>query len=341
MTSAQPRSLGGVRAAAALQKLGIRTAGEMVKLLSPTEAEALVAGFAEIERMSPGKREELTAEALDALVAGSRRATGPLQFAEQLLGRSLGSEQALRVLQQSPGAAAASKLASLQDSEVEALAHVLKVESPRIAAVVLSSLRPGVAARVLSQLPNETGQEGLLHLAEGNAPAPEAAAAILEKVSQMVTDVEKSPDLAISTDAPGGGSRKVVEILRQCDRETERSAPEYMEEHSPEIAREVSQGIFSSMEDLKWLDDRARQIALREVDLKDLARALRGASEELLGVCCSSLSENVASDLKEEIEALGPTPRREVDGAQEKILGTIRTMIEEDRIQVATEEELV
>ncbi|MBE9566166.1 MAG: hypothetical protein IMF16_05415, partial [Proteobacteria bacterium] len=40
-------------------------------------------------------------------------------------------------------------------------------------------------------------------------------------------------------------------------------------------------------------------------------------------------------------EALGPTPRREVEGAQEKILGTIRTMIEEDRIQVATEEELV
>ena len=194
---------------------------------------------------------------------------------------------------------------------------------------------------MLAQLPSETGKGGLLHLAQGNPPAPEVAATILVRVHQMVTEVEKSPELAISTDATGGGPRKVVEILRQCDRETERSTLEYMEEHSPEIAREVSQGIFSSIDDLKWLDDRARQIALREVDLKDLARALRGASEELLGICCSSLSENVASDLKDEIEALGPTPRREVDGAQEKILAAIRTMIEEDRIQVATEEELV
>jgi len=137
------------------------------------------------------------------------------------------------------------------------------------------------------------------------------------------------------------GVPSAVQILRQCDRATERATLTALEERSPEIAERISQGIFSSMEDLKWLEPRALQMVLRRIEMKELALALRGANEQIRELCLTNLSENMAADIREEIDSGSPRPRREVEAAQDQILSTVRKLAEEGEIDLGGGEDLV
>jgi flagellar motor switch protein FliG len=74
--------------------------------------------------------------------------------------------------------------------------------------------------------------------------------------------------------------------------------------------------------DLSVLDFRAIQALLREVDRGDLLLALKGATDEMRELFMSNLSKRAAGDLKEELEIMGPTPKSQVDRAQENLVET-------------------
>ena len=62
-------------------------------------------------------------------------------------------------------------------------------------------------------------------------------------------------------------------------------------------------------EDIVQLDDRSLQRLLREVDLKELALALKAASDELTGKIKGAMSKRAVEALSEEMEFLGPSAR--------------------------------
>src|SRR5690606_33116935 len=61
---------------------------------------------------------------------------------------------------------------------VPALVQIARVETPAVAAVVLSQLQPKVAVEVLTHLPEPVGNELLRRMAHLQDIAPEAMAAI-------------------------------------------------------------------------------------------------------------------------------------------------------------------
>jgi flagellar motor switch protein FliG len=67
---------------------------------------------------------------------------------------------------------------------------------------------------------------------------------------------------------------------------------------------------------------------LREVDARDLAMALRGVSEELRDKIFKNLSSRAAEMLKEDIGASGPVRMRQVEEAQQRIVGIVRKLEE-------------
>ena len=332
---------GSAKAAALLERLGKEASGEVLKRLTPAEVERLAGAFARMRRIPDGEREKLAEEALGEVKKGVGQ-RDVAEFAREVLSERLGAETANNLLGvEAEARAMAGSLDWMSDSAAEAVAAALEEENPGIAALVLSAARPRLAARVVSLLPDEARGQAMLALARGSSPMPEAVTAILERVGEVVSKSEAGEQVGRQARGPelAMGSGKVADILRQCDRNTARSVVDCLEEHAPEIAEEVSQSIFTSIGDLKWLDTRSLQLVMREVEVKDLARALRGAAEELRDLCFENLSENAAASLKDEIEALGPTPRRQVETAQQTILGMVREMLEAERIQVAEEEE--
>jgi flagellar motor switch protein FliG len=80
------------------------------------------------------------------------------------------------------------------------------------------------------------------------------------------------------------------------------------------------------------LDDKSLQRLLREVEAKQLALALKAASDELKGKIMGAMSQRAVSALKEEMEFMGPSKMRDVEAAQAGIVAQVRKLEETGEI---------
>ncbi len=83
------------------------------------------------------------------------------------------------------------------------------------------------------------------------------------------------------------------------------------------------------------LDDRAIQRVLRDVDNADLAIALKGANEEVQNVIFKNLSKRLSAMIKEDMEFMGPVSMKDVEEAQQKIVGIIRKLEDSAEIVIS------
>ena len=123
----------------------------------------------------------------------------------------------------------------------------------------------------------------------------------------------------------------MVQILTRVDRGTERTILESMEIQTPELAEEIKKRMFT-FDDIVLLDTRAIQRVLREVDNKDLALALKVANENVKQLIFDSVSKRFAEMLQEDMEYMGPVRLKDVEEAQQKIVGIIRRLEEANEI---------
>jgi len=124
-----------------------------------------------------------------------------------------------------------------------------------------------------------------------------------------------------------GGIKEVAEILNNTDRATEKAIMKHLEETDPELAEEVARLMFT-FDDIIRVDDGGIQKALREVESKELALALKGASEDVADKIFRNMSERAQGMIREEIEFMGPVRLRNVEEAQQKIVSVIRNLEE-------------
>lgn len=90
-------------------------------------------------------------------------------------------------------------------------------------------------------------------------------------------------------------------------------------ERDPTLAAEIRKLMFT-FEDFAQLEDSLLQEILREVPTRKLALALRSSSEGLRATLFRNLSARAGEMLQEEIEALGPQRRTDVEAAQAELI---------------------
>jgi len=88
-------------------------------------------------------------------------------------------------------------------------------------------------------------------------------------------------------------------------------------------------------EDIVSLDDVSIQRILREVEINDLALALKGCSDEVANSIYKNQSKRAAASLKEDMEFLGPVRLMDVEKAQQKIVSVIRRLDEANEIIIS------
>ena len=79
-------------------------------------------------------------------------------------------------------------------------------------------------------------------------------------------------------------------------------------------------------EDLLILDDRAIQQILKDVEMKDIALALKGANEDVKQRIFSNMSTRAADMLTEDMEFMGPVRRRLIEEAQGRVVLVVRRL---------------
>nr|WP_330428709.1 FliG C-terminal domain-containing protein [Roseburia sp. AM51-8] len=126
----------------------------------------------------------------------------------------------------------------------------------------------------------------------------------------------------------------IVAILNTVDRGTEKRIMESLEIEEPELADEIRKKMFV-FEDILLLDDRAIQRVMRDVDNSDLSVALKGANEEVQAAIFKNMSSRMATMIKEDMEFMGPVRMKDVEEAQQKIVGIIRKLEDSAEIVIS------
>jgi len=316
------------KAAILLVILGPDKAAQVLKHLDDETVEQLTIEIANVGSVSDEERRTVLQEFQNIMRAKEMIAKGGLEYAKEVLERAFGPEKAAKIIERLVSSLQVRPFDFIKTADPIQIVNFLQNEHPQTVALVLSYLEPDLAAQVLGSLPEDLQVEVLKRIA------------LLERTSpDIVREIERNLEKKLSgfvgqSFSKIGGIDTAAEIMNNVDRTTERSIMEKLAADNPELAEEIRRKMFV-FEDILKLDDRSVQLVLREVDTKDLAVALKGASDELKEKIFRNMSKRAAQLLKDEMEYMGPVRVKDVEEAQQKIISVIRRLEEAGEIVIA------
>jgi flagellar motor switch protein FliG len=253
---------------------------------------------------------------------------GGIEYAKNLLEKSFGPERAFEILNRLQSSLQEVPFQFLKKADPAQISSFIQDEHPQTIALIVAHLEPATAAIILSSLPQQTQTDVVMRIATMDRTAPEIVHEI-ERVLERKMAAIFSQGFTFA-----GGVKDVAEILNRVERATEKSIMADLEERDPELADEIARLMFT-FEDLVYVDDTGIQKALREIETKDLALALKSANDEVSEKVYRNMSERARTMIQEEIEFMGPTRLRNVEEAQQKIVAVIRRLEEAGELIVS------
>ena len=254
--------------------------------------------------------------------------TGGIDYARELLEKSLGSQKAIDIINRLTSSLQVRPFDFIRRTDPAHLLNFIQQEYPQTIALILAYLEPGKAAVILQNLSEDMQAEVSKRLATMDRTSPD----VLREVERVLE--KKLSTLSSEDYTAAGGVEAIVEILNQVDRSSEKAIIESLEEEDPDLAEEIKKRMFV-FEDIVQLDDRAIQKVLRDVDQPELAKALKSVDSDVQDKIFKNMSKRAAGMLKDDMEFMGPVRLKDVEEAQQKIVSMIRHLEEIGEIVIA------
>ena len=316
------------KAAVLLIALGPEKSADIFKHLKEDEIEELTLEIANTRSVSPQVKEKVLNEFYQVCLAQQYIAEGGIAYAKELLDKALGGEKAQEVISKLTASLQVRPFEFVRKTDPSQVLNFIQDEHPQTIAMVLSYLTPAQAAMIMSALTSEVQADVAKRIATMDRTSPDVVKEV-ERVLERKLSSLINQDYTIV-----GGVDAIVNILNTVDRSTEKHIMESLEIEEPELADEIRKKMFV-FEDIMLLDDRAIQRVLRDVDNNDLAIALKGANDEVQETIFRNLSKRLAAMTKEDMEFMGPVRMKDVEEAQQKIVGVIRKLEDSGEIVIS------
>jgi flagellar motor switch protein FliG len=327
---------GRQKAAIFLVTIGSEISAEIFKFLREDEIETLTFEIARLETIDAEQKDAILQEFQELMMANQFISTGGIDYARELLEKSLGSQKAIDIINRLTSSLQVRPFDFIRRTDPAHLLNFIQQEHPQTIALILAYLEPNKASIILQNLPHEVQSDVARRIATMDRTSPE----VLREVERVLE--KKLSSLSSEDYTAAGGVESIVEILNLVDRASEKQIIEALEDEDPELAEEIKKRMFV-FEDIVMLDDRAIQKVMREVDSQELAKALKSVDSEVQDKIFKNMSKRAASMLKEDMEYMGPVRLKDVEEAQQKIVSIIRHLEDTGEIVVARagEDELV
>lgn len=316
------------KAAVLLIALGPERSADVFKHLKEEEIEELTLEIANTRSVSPQVKEEVLEEFYQICLAQQYIAEGGIGYAKELLDKALGNEKAQEVITKLTASLQVRPFEFVRKTDPSQLLNFIQDEHPQTIAMILSYLTSAQASLVLGALVPEKQADVAKRIAMMDRTSPD----VIKEVERVLE--RKLASLVNQDYTIVGGVDAIVNILNTVDRSTEKHIMESLEIEEPELADEIRKKMFV-FEDILLLDDRAIQRVLRDVDNSDLGIALKAANEEVQNVIFKNLSKRLAAMIKEDMEFMGPVRMKDVEEAQQKIVGVIRKLEDSAEIVIS------
>jgi flagellar motor switch protein FliG len=321
-------SLSGPRKAAALLiTLGTEASAKLLARLPPEALDRVALELMRMPAVDSNVRDAILEEAYAGLFAHAGVLPGGENYALELFGQAFGTGKAHELMERVHQAQRVVRFDFMKEIDPAQAAGLLADEHPQTIAIVLAHLDPRVSALILVQFDAIVQVEVAKRIALTEQVSPEAVSLVEEglrrKLSSVVTEVTTV-----------GGSRPLAHVLNQIGRTNERQILTALAEQDAQLADEVRRYMFV-FDDIAVLDERAMQRVIRELDAKDMALALRPATEELRLKFFQNMSQRAAEMLREEMSMGGQVRLKAVEEAQQRIIDTIKKLEDNDEIAIS------
>jgi len=313
---------GTQKAAIVLMAMGREAAAEITQKMSQDELETIGFEIARLEQVPIEVARAVVEEWEQMGKAAVSIAQGGVEYARVVLEEAVGAQKAAAILKRIESQLRDSiGFQNLRNADPRQVSTLLRNEHPQTIALLLAHLDPAQSAAVLRELPPTLGGDVLYRLASIEKVLPEVMQ-VLERSYGSESKLALSSDMSVA-----GGPASVAEVLNHITGTLEKELLDTLAQRDQDLCEKIKDLMFV-FEDILRLDDRALQRILREIQAKELALALKAASDALRERVLGSLSTRAADALKEEMEFLGPVRLRDVEAAQGNVVKVVR-MLEE------------
>jgi flagellar motor switch protein FliG len=207
------------------------------------------------------------------------------------------------------------------------LAKFIQDEHPQTIALILSNLDASQAATLISSLPVETRTDVAMRMADLDQISPEIVRNIASVIDQKLQSLGELSREAV------GGVRAVANMFNRLDPTTCTQLLEGVETENAPLFENIRRFMFV-FRDLEDLDVASIRTLISKVERNTLLTALKGANESLRQKFLQTQSNRGAEMMSEDLSSLGPVKLRDVDAAQQNIIGVARELEKEGIISL-------
>lgn len=320
---------GSQKAAVILVSLGDTAGADIIKALTEDEVEQVSQAVARLEPIGSEAAEALLEEFHQMTIAQEFVVRGGVDYAKKMLYNAFGPDVARRLLDRLAKALGndVASFDALQKADPQQLSKFIHKEHPQTIALVLSHLNPSQAASLLAALPTAIRADVAIRMASLDQISPD----IVQKIAGVIG--QKLRALGEFSRESYGGVRAVAELFNRLDSGTSKDILSSIEQQDVNLFDTIRHLMFV-FDDLLLIDPQGIKEIVAKVDRKVLTTALKGTSEQLRKWIMDAMSQRGAEMLREDIEALGPVKIREVDAAQQQIIGLVRKLESEGVISL-------
>lgn len=316
------------RLAVLLVILGPKLGGQFLRHFPEDQIEKIAGEMAGIDLISEEVKLEVIKEFADVMKECQASLLGGTNTTQEILQNALGIFRASDIMNRvSPNSSSLDCLKLFLSMDPVELTNILRLERSQTVAMILSYFPVAKSSAIISNLDPDLRQAVVEKMASMSPTSEEVVRIVAQSLKEKVG---KHTERVLNQT---GGIKSAADLLNTMEKKVSKSLLIDIEENNPELGQLIRQKMFI-FDDLSILDTSVLQKVLREVDMRDLAVALKSASSEVEQALLGSVSKRAAETIKEEMSFMGPVKAKEIEAAQQRIIEVVRRLESEGEIDL-------
>jgi flagellar motor switch protein FliG len=315
------------KVAIVVSTIGVENAALVFKRMSEEEAEKITFEVSSLPFFDINIVDAVLSEFYELCLTQKVITDGGMEYARNILEKAYGPEMAAKLMEKISKTLQTKAFEFVRKSDYKNILAIIQNEQPQTIALVLSYATPEQASLVLQELSKEKRVEVVERIAKMEPASPETVKAI-------EAALERKFAAAVSMDVTEvGGVNYVADVLNRVDRGNEKYIFDELSMRDPLLVEAIKKKMFV-FEDIMGLDSMSIQRFMRDVETKDLAVAIKGSNSEVAATLYANMPKRMQESIQQEIEYLRNVRMRDVDEAQQRIVGIIRHLEDEGEIVI-------
>ena len=311
------------KAAAVIIALGAEKASLLYKFMEDEEVEQLTLEVARLGVLTVQQTEDILNEFYQLCLTNKAVTEGGLEYARAVLEKAYGEQAAAELLGKVTKSLKNREFAFMDKADIKSLYSALRSERPQTIALVLSYVDADKAAGVVAQLDEKKQIQVVESIAKLDSVSPAAIKIVEAEMHNRFSNIMTDTNIKV------GGIDYVADVMNNLDRTSEKNIFDGLSDQ--DLADEIRKRMFV-FEDIITMDDRSVQRFVRDCDPRDLVLALKAANTEVANKLFANMSTRMAQSIKDDLEITSNVRMKDVEEAQQRIVGIIRGLEEKGEI---------